>query len=427
MNEGDFYGAVYLVKAPFVCFIKEYADETGESMYDRSFKMEMQKEKILVFSSREICYLSSNFFANQIGAAFEELGYDVEICEMSKEDDLDEKLEPYIGHRYRLILDFNSTLPRMVLEDGTPYLEKLDGPFFDYIVDHPLFHYNGLSSGVQNMHALVLDEAQNRYVRQYYPKIVSVHTVPLGATKALYEGEKENECRILFPGTYDSPDAVYGIIKEAPALLREMADDLIARRLADPLQPMEDAFAAYLAEHDMELLPDQFAVFMNALYAVDAYVRDYFRKIALDELLRCGIPVTVKGEGWEKYHYKDEHSLVREAAVPFALSFERIAKAHILLDVSPIFNRGMHDRIPAGMANRAVVLTDGNPYLEKELTDGTHAVFYSLADIRSLSGQAERLIAERSLRGEIAERAYEKYEKCYTWKCRAQEILQFVR
>ena len=34
-----------------------------------------QKGKILVFSSREICYLSSNFFANQIGAAFEELGY----------------------------------------------------------------------------------------------------------------------------------------------------------------------------------------------------------------------------------------------------------------------------------------------------------------------------------------------------------------
>ena len=42
-----------------------------------------QKGKILVFSSREICYLSSNFFANQIGAAFEELGYEVTVCELS--------------------------------------------------------------------------------------------------------------------------------------------------------------------------------------------------------------------------------------------------------------------------------------------------------------------------------------------------------
>ncbi len=32
-----------------------------------------QKGKILVFSSREICYLSSNFFANQIGVLSDEV------------------------------------------------------------------------------------------------------------------------------------------------------------------------------------------------------------------------------------------------------------------------------------------------------------------------------------------------------------------
>ena len=110
-----------------------------------------QKGKILVFSSREICYLSSNFFANQIGAAFEELGYEVTVCELSKEDDLDAKLARYIGQPYRLILDFNSLLPRMVLDDGTPYVDRLAGPFFDYILDHPLFHYQGLSSGYHNL------------------------------------------------------------------------------------------------------------------------------------------------------------------------------------------------------------------------------------------------------------------------------------
>lgn len=130
-----------------------------------------QKGKILVFSSREICYLSSNFFANQIGAAFEELGYEVTVCELSKEDDLDAKLARYIGQPYRLILDFNSLLPRMVLDDGTPYVDRLAGPFFDYILDHPLFHYQGLSSGVKNLHAIVLDEAQQKYVEKYYEKV----------------------------------------------------------------------------------------------------------------------------------------------------------------------------------------------------------------------------------------------------------------
>ena len=35
-----------------------------------------EKEKIIVFSSREICYQSSSFFANQMADAFEKLGFD---------------------------------------------------------------------------------------------------------------------------------------------------------------------------------------------------------------------------------------------------------------------------------------------------------------------------------------------------------------
>lgn len=385
-----------------------------------------QKQKVLIFSSREICYSSSNFFAHQLGAAFEELGFVADICELSPEEDLDGKLEPLLAETYRVVVDFNSMLPRIELEDGTPYLDRLNGPFFDYILDHPLFHYTGLTSGVKNLHALVLDEAQTRYVSDYYPKVAGVHMLPLGATRALYEGEKEQECRILFPGTYDRPEDVYEVVKASPEPICGMMKRLIERRIEKPLIPMEEAFRGELAAGGVALLPEQFAVFMNSMYAVDAYVRDYFRKEALDRLLKAGIPVTVMGEGWSKYSYKDEHSLRRERSVPFALSFERIAKAHILLNVSPIFNRGMHDRIPAGMANRTVVLTDENPYLKSRFADGKNLCFYSLECMETLTEQAEGLITNRELRAEIAENAYQTFETYHTWKHRAKQILAWA-
>lgn len=390
--------------------------------------MEQQKrEKVLIFSSREICYSSSSFFAHQLGAAFEELGFDAHVCEVSVEDDnLDAKLEPLLGEKYCAAVDFNSLLPRMEMEDGTRYLDRLQAPFFDYILDHPLFHYTGLTSGVKNLHAIVLDEAQAEYVRSYYPKVSSVHMLPLGATRALYDGEKERECRVLLPGTYDSPEAVLEIVETSPEPIRGMMKRLIERRIAEPLLPMEEAFRQELVHMDMQLETEAFALFMNAMYAVDAYIRDYFRKQALNELLKAGIPVTVMGEGWEKYHYADEHSLKRERAVPFGLSFERIAKSHILLDVSPIFNRGMHDRIPAGMANRSVVLTDENPYLATRFDDGRDICFYSLERISSVAEQAEKLIADCDLRTQITERAYARYEKEHTWRCRAEQILQWA-
>ena len=59
------------------------------------------KEKVLVFSSREICYNSNSFFANQMAEAFEKCGYEADVCEFTKEDDLDAALSPYFGKEYR--------------------------------------------------------------------------------------------------------------------------------------------------------------------------------------------------------------------------------------------------------------------------------------------------------------------------------------
>ncbi len=435
-----------------------------------------KKGRVLIFSSREICYLSANFFANQLGAAFEELGYEADICEFTAEDDLDEKLKPYLGQRYEVIADFNSMLPRMVLEDGTPYLDRMDGPFFDYILDHPLFHYTGLSSGVKNLHALVLDEAQARYASACYPKLASVSMLPLGATKALGSGkqlpgaakepgsgkqppgaakepgsgklpgspmklspgsacsdtvlpglQKDAECRILFTATYDDPNEVYKVVQAAPEPLRSVMKQLVEMRVADPLLPMEEAFAQYLRTEGLELSAEEFALFMNAMYAVDAYIRNYFRKQVTDRLLAQKIPVTVMGSGWEKYRHPGERWLKREPEVVFGLSFERIARAHVLLNVAPIFNRGMHDRIPAGMANGAVVLTEKNPYLERQFTDGNELMFYSLTDLDTAAEAAERLIGDPVLRGEIALRAYREFEAHHTWRCRAESILALSR
>ena len=55
-----------------------------------------------------------------------------------------------------------------------------------------------------------------------------------------------------------------------------------------------------LDEEGTELEPEQFALCMNEMYAVDAYIRNYFRKNVLDELLECGVPVTVMGDGLGK-------------------------------------------------------------------------------------------------------------------------------
>lgn len=382
-------------------------------------------EKILVFCSREICYCSGNFFAHRLADAFEQLGFDTEVCEFTREDDFDAVLTPLFGKPYRAIFDFNSLLPRLAAEDGTPVLDLLDGPFYDYILDHPLFHYNCLVSGAKNFHAIVLDEGQAAYVRRFHSQLKTVHMLPLGAVEAVSSGRKGAARGVLFPGTYDSPDKVYEIVKASPEPIRSMIKSIIDQRLSEPNLPMEEAFSRYLESEGLSLPDSQFALMMNAMYPADAYIRDYFRTAALDALLRRGIPVTAVGTGWEKYRPCRSDCFVREKGVSFELSFERIAREQVLLDVSPIFNRGIHDRILAGMANRTAVLTDENPCRSARLSARRDVMFYSLKDLTTLADAAEELLTDSALLELIQEHAYETFRANHTWRSRAEEILSW--
>ena len=396
-----------------------------QSFSEKGINVMSEKEKIIVFSSREICYQSSSFFANQMADAFEDLGFDVQVCEFDEHDDLDAVFQPLYGQKYRLLLDFNSTITRMVEEDGTPVLDKLDGPFFDYILDHPLFHYNCLNADLKNLNGIFLDEAQEAYVKRYYPRVKKTLTMPLGATEAVTGGKKTETDTVLFMGTYDRPDKIYEMVDLSPEPLRSYMKELIEMRIEDPILPMEEAFRQLLKTHGEDLPDDKFSLFMNAMYSVDAYIRDYFRKAALDELLKKKIPVQLVGEGWEKYQTPYERYRTIEKPVTFDLSFEKIAREQIMLDVSPIFNRGVHDRAIAGMANRTVVLTDSNPYRCAHFKNRKDMMFYSLAKIDSLSEAAGELMENEKLRSEIRENAYQTFCAGHTWRARAKEILSW--
>lgn len=386
--------------------------------------MSETNDKVLIFTSREICYNSHYFFAHQMGGAFEKAGYETEYCEFTRESDFDMVLKPHLGKRYKVILDFNSLMPQLAEEDGTLVLDMIDGPFYDYILDHPLFHYNCLSAKAKNFHAILLDEAQEAYVKRYYPGVKSTMLMPLGATEAVSKEKRTAvpEC-ILFMGSYDSEEKLYELIELAPEPIRTLSKQVLEYRLEMPASTMEEIFQNVLKERGMELDDATFALFMNHMYPVDAYVRNHFRRMVIECLVKCHIPVKIIGEGWEKYAAIDDRRIQRERPVEFGLSFEKIAKEHILLNNSPFFNHGAHDRIYAGMANHCAVLSDDNPYLRRTLKNRENIMLYSLKDEKNLKDMAEELLTNHVFRKEIQENAYQEFLQNHTWEKRVERLL----
>ena len=386
----------------------------------------MGMKRVLVFSSREICYFSGTFFSEQLAGAFEELGYEVLVCHIEPEEDYEEKLMRYLDQEFACIVDINSLLPRLGLEDGSRYLEHLHGPFFDLIVDHPLFHHNTLLNATDNMHAVVLDIRQSDYIRQYYPMVKHVHMLPLSANEASCSAAKEKEKKVLVIGTMEREEHIRFLLDSMVEKRKNAAWSMIERILSDPELTYEEALASVLRERGEALSQDAFAVELNALYPVQFYIRNYYRKKAVQTLLDAKIPVKVIGDGWEKIPFSNESYLERKKGIHIAVSYEAIADEWLLFNCTPFFNHGIHDRILAGMANHTAVLTDRNAYIKEQLEQPGYVKTYDLLRMETLADEAAELILDEHRWHEMTDRAYDCFKKEHTWKNRAKQLFMYA-
>ena len=162
-------------------------------------------KKILLFQMNGIAYDSTRFFSSCLGKALENAGIEVSWFDFQRQTMKD--LEALCGQSFDAVIDYNSKLPGAVLDDGTPFLNHIQAPFYNYILDHPVYHHANLSVLLENYHVICIDDDHNKYISKWYPHIKSVHTLSVGAAKAenAVKSEQYRKEGILFPATYLNP------------------------------------------------------------------------------------------------------------------------------------------------------------------------------------------------------------------------------
>ncbi len=409
--------------------------------------------KILLISSRELCYFSGSFFLDCIQKELEKL-CDVERVEFS-ETNLDALQACLDSDDYDAILDINSKLPYLILDDNSRFLDHLHAPFYNYIVDHPLYHHPGLVFPLRDYHALAIDRKHKEYMERYYA-LQSVDYLPLGGTvagnvtapaqqKSVIESRKTREERqipLLFTGTYLDPKMVEAELQgrgQANLLSPKSGDAISDQKYYEcskaliecwnpEAEPMEDALQNLLASN--EDVRVTFPEVMNRLYAVDRYKRNETRREVLLAVAKAGIECTVIGEGWEKTELSSYSNVTILPGCPMEEIFDYMANSRMVLDVNPLFFDGLHDRVSAAMVNGAVCLTNMNPDASPRDEAGeTPLLFYQASDLDSMLQEVQEMLAERSSK-EWEARSLASVEiasaQC-SWNAVAKHFLEIVK
>ncbi len=385
--------------------------------------------KVLLPETRELCYFSGSFFLDRMEEALEERGIEAVRLSLSMdssgitgEEGL-KQLEECLSDRFDAVIDINSELPYLVMEDNEPYLNRMGAPFFNYILDHPLYHHPGLSFNIKDYHAIAIDRAHKAYMEKYYPNIRTVTYLPVAGTEPFIRKEEgERRIPLLFTGTY-LPERVP--FSELAALGEETESlGMTLTEEWDPVkEPMEDALERLIISRGEEVQKKDFPVLMNRLYPVDRIMRNRLRLRVLRKVAKSGVEIVIYGEGWEETDLRGYANVTLKEAVTIGRTFDIMGDSEAVLDINPLFTAGIHDRVTSTLACSALSVTTMSKTADPGLKDKEHVIYMDPSNEDSIE---EALMTYQSLtpagRKEISMAGHEAYKHRYSWAHHAKML-----
>lgn len=383
--------------------------------------------KILIFEMKTVCYNSYLYFGDALGAALAKLGHEIEYFKVD-EQALDD-LEQFIGKHFDAMIDFNSDLPRALMDDDSFFLDHVDAPFFDVLLDHPLYHHDSLKNKLNNFHVVCLDTKHGEYIKKYYPHIKSVTITPMtgelafGKEAISFEDFEDRPYDILFSGTYTDPTRIETAIKKLPDFLIGNIKELIDMMEGDSTLTIEDAVEALARNEIYDYINSDLPLHTQTFYLADTYVRCINRKKLVLALDKCQHKLDLFGGLWEELDLKHA-TLHRE--IPFNLTFTVFSKAKICVNIMPNFKAGSHDRVFSAQLNGAAALTDSTYLLKKEYNDEVNILFYDLDDIDAVTAKLDTILSTPDKLKKIAQAGFDIASKNHTWDNIARIILKSI-
>jgi len=107
-------------------------------------------------------------------------------------------------------------------------------------------------------------------------------------------------------------------------------------------------------------------------------------------------------------------------------NLELIKKAKVLVNVTPNFTEGSHERVFTGMLNNTVVFSDKSRYYNEFFEDEKNILYYSFNSLDNDIKKLKEILKDDKKLFSMSQNAYEITEKYHTWENRVNTILDMI-
>lgn len=371
-------------------------------------------------------YNSLTIFLYEIANGFRNLGYEVDIIDLTDEN-IFKCLGDLVGKNYDFTFSFQGGINILKLNNGEMYLNLISNKHITYIVDHPTYHLERLQEPLNNLIVLCVDRDASKLVKTF-PEVKESYYMPLAGIKGVTNKPiSEREIDVLFTGTYSNPESIKNAFANNSHNIEIFFSDISKYLILNTKEPIDKALKIYLKSLNIPVNNDiEYIKYISTLSSIDSYIRSYFRDKIIRILVDSGIKVHVYGNGWTQFKCNKSEKLIIHEPLNYMEVLEVMGNTKIVLNIMPWFKDGFHDRIPCSMLNGAVCVTDSSKYIDKEFKDNDDIILYSLTKLNELPNKIEKILKNEELIESIAGKGYDNAIKNHLWINRVLEIEKII-
>lgn len=304
--------------------------------------------------------------------------------------------------------------------------------FYNYIVDHPIFHHSSLSNVFEGYHVICIDRDHQRFIQKYYREINGVYFLPLAGIGGDVEQESytsflKRPYDIIFTGNLANTGEMIYNLSLYPAEQRELYLKWIEYMLLHSELSPEKALEMLIKDAGGDFSDDQFLNLASMLKESISFVRNFIREEVISALLEKDIPIHIFGSGWdvikEKYPTKSSYF---HTDVSIEKTIQLNGESKLVLNILPWFKDGTHDRIETAQLNGAAVITDDNEYLHSIYKENESVYFYQSSSTVSLPDRIKEILSDSKSLYETAQRGHKIAQQEMTWYSLADKLYEIL-
>ncbi|MCG3718777.1 glycosyltransferase [Aliarcobacter butzleri] len=387
---------------------------------------------ILVYKD-EWAYSVVNLFVDNTIYFLKKKGHIVTIIDANSSDAIKDLLDIFNTQVVDLVINFGkATNP--ILNDGRPLYDAANTTLLAVYVDHPAHHIPSLTENIKNFLCCFNDKQHVDYVNEILPNHHKIaFFLPHGGLKKTFEEDnqiknleeykKQKSIDIVFAGTFNKniTKKWEDIIDYPKYILDEVSEILIH----DDYASVHKTFNQVCTKYGIKFSTFGKVQLPSTLVEIIGYVRSVKRVELIKKIAKSGLNITICGNGWESF-VKEHKNINYIGALNIKENLELIKKAKVLINVTPNFTDGSHERVFTGMLNNTVVFSDKSRYYDEFFEDEKNILYYSFNSLDEDIEKLKNILKDDKKLYEISQNAYEIANKHHTWENRVDTMLEMV-